>query len=141
MPDLPSDLAAIKARCEAATSGPWCFPNSMKWMRQIFRQADVDKVAHPQSGCPDHALATVHLQYCKDHSYPWEANAAFIAHAREDLPRLLARLEEMQTVLVKAAIPLEALAWSVIDELSVQSKEEIAQAVAAIHAILRDNGT
>ena len=100
MPDLVADLAAIRARCEAATPGPWCFPESMKWMRQIFRQADVDKVAHPQSGCPDHALATVHLQYCKDHSYPWEANAQFLAHARADLPLLLARLEEMREVVL-----------------------------------------
>lgn len=86
-------LEAVKARLAAATPGPWSFPERLKWMRQVFRQQDVDKVKEPHSGCPDHAIATVHLQYCKDHSYPWEENARLIAHAPTDLTHAVQVIE------------------------------------------------
>ena len=102
----PDPLAEIRARLVQVTPGPWVFPKKMKWMRQIFRQVDVDKIVDPKSGCPDHALATVHLQYCKDHSYPWEANADLIAHAPTDLAYLLTRLDVAEQVVqtVEAAM-------------------------------------
>jgi len=94
------NLDELEKLAKAATPGPWCFPENMKWMRQIFRQVDVDKVEHPRSGCPDHALATVHLQYCKDHSYPWEENARFIAACSPNvILALVARVKELEEAL------------------------------------------
>src|SRR3990167_3102093 len=118
---LSSDLAAIRARCEKATQGTSC------GCRLYFTGKYAEEIPLPTD---EGVVRGCGIERC-----------GFHACDPQTILALLARLEEMQTVLVKAAIPLEALAWSVIDELSVQSKEEIAQAVAAIHAILRDNGT
>ena len=72
---LSSDLAAIRARCEAATPGPWSALNDT-----LVRGPRGESVAV--------TLWTNHV-----------ANARLIAHAREDLPRLLIRLEEMREAL------------------------------------------
>lgn len=65
----PDDLAAIKARCEAATPGPW------EW-------ADAYMMRHEN---PD-------LRVPFD-SRKRQADRTFTAHAREDLPLVIAELE------------------------------------------------
>lgn len=81
----------IQARCQAATEGPW----------------------KPYPVSPDMIVTT----WANDHGYLWkvataelvdggearmDANAAFIAHAREDIPYLLARLAECEAALETA---------------------------------------
>ena len=70
------DLAAIEARAEAATKGPWesrDYPNDEVWDSKGIWLADVRN----------------------------EETAAFIAHAREDIPALLARVRELEAALAE----------------------------------------
>jgi hypothetical protein len=90
-------LEAIRARCEAATPGPWS-----------TRQAEnehvvaVDAVVNGDSriGC-----TTARYEFISCHGseeMPEEGrivasfNAEFVAHAREDVPALLAYIEELE---------------------------------------------
>lgn len=67
-------LAAIRARCEAATGGPW-------------------EVGHK---CE---IYTRHYQVGPIGDF-WEpADARFTAHAREDIPALLAEVERLRELL------------------------------------------
>ena len=81
MPDLASDLAAIRARCEAATLGPWVATEVLNNEKATLYRAEC--LVEP-------CIAAVHKL---------NEDAAFIAHARIDLPLLLARLEEMREAL------------------------------------------
>ena len=89
MPNLPSDLAAIRARCEAATKGPW------KWNGEGFSapsRTAIDKARGEE---------VTFLSVPLTSGSCWQEDLTFIAHAREDLPLLLARLEEMRVGLEK----------------------------------------
>lgn len=74
----PEQLAEIKARCEAATEGPWEIyvpKQSNGWARLV------------PSGDREHDIMT-----CYSCVYPLDMdknNADFIAHARQDIPALL----------------------------------------------------
>lgn len=66
------ELAAIRARAEAATPGPWApFGKQVIDSNQLFV-----------------------LQGLGDHVYQ---DADFIAHAREDIPKLLAEIKRLRT--------------------------------------------
>ena len=82
MSSLPSDLAAIRARCEAATPGPW-----EQRLGDSIKENLVADVRGLTIYGPHKAVSC-------------GAEADFIVHAREDLPRLLARLEEMREVVL-----------------------------------------
>lgn len=64
------ELTQIKERAEKATPGPW----------------------------KSHADGTVFLEHTQDIADVWTNNedAEFIAHAREDVPRLVAEVERLQ---------------------------------------------
>lgn len=71
----PVDLEPIKARCEAATPGPW------------FCDGDMDSVwsdAHPHG----HVVTD-----------PEGQDGPFIAHARTDVPALVAEVELLRAAL------------------------------------------
>lgn len=78
----PLDLDAIKARAEAATEGPWEAHalDGFEW--SVDRIGDNDD----DSG---NEVATVWVT---------GADAAFIAHARTDVPMLLAELERLRAL-------------------------------------------
>ena len=78
---LPSDLAAIRARCEKATPGRWESTDGVVWIPVQVGDEEWEQQKIADSNTHD---------------------ATFIAHARTDLPRLLARLEEMRGVLITA---------------------------------------
>lgn len=71
---------AIRARCEAATTGPWDVKTN--------RHFTVDRRAQ---GWVDGPNATCHWIGEKSRAY---YDAVFIAHARRDIPALLEALEE-----------------------------------------------
>ena len=74
----PEELKAIEARCEAAAAGPWTMRDSVwdgSWAVEGPRGFD-------QRREPFHLLIDDHY------------DAAFIAHARTDIPRLIATIEE-----------------------------------------------
>lgn len=74
---MPIDLEAIKARTDAATAGPW---------RQTDEHGVIDAGAFPaivaDCGFAENA-----------------ADAAFIAHARADVPALVAEVERLRVAL------------------------------------------
>jgi hypothetical protein len=81
MPDPKPDLAAIEARVEAATEGPWeATPND----RILSLTYPCEDVAG-QFGNKDAVVEALR-----------KADAEFIAHARTDVPALVAYARELQ---------------------------------------------
>lgn len=86
-------LQAIRARCEAATPGPW-----HEW--------HIDKAP---SGiiCDTRENGVAQTFNRIDEAYPNDgANASFIAHAREDVPTLLAEVADLRRQLVECQAEL-----------------------------------
>lgn len=78
------ELLAIESRANAATPGPWCY-------REQFIETGDD------SG----QLLGVTMQRMEDglDQLPGVDNAAFIAHARTDVPQLIAEIRRLQALL------------------------------------------
>jgi hypothetical protein len=74
-----ADLAAIAARANAATPGPWCTDNTEIYQGSEYR-ADAFWVG----------------ETCRVDGPDAPADAEFIAHARTDVPALLARVAELE---------------------------------------------
>ena len=74
MSDLTDLLDEIRDRADRATGGPW------SWASRVTVDGDSWAVFDGS----DHALAS--------NSDGWSADAEFIAHAREDVPRMVAAL-------------------------------------------------
>ena len=92
MSDLTDLLDEIQDRADEAADGPWYWASRMT--------VDGDSWAVFDGG--DHALAS--------NSDGWCADAGFIAHAREDVPRLVAALRGV----LRQADALDELAASPI---------------------------
>lgn len=78
---MQKELDAIRERAEKATPGPWWLGGN-----------DVDG---PDTGYGELRVATISNTARREQ----KANAEFIAHAREDIPRLLAEIERLQAEL------------------------------------------
>ncbi len=76
------DLEAIKARCKAATKGPWKYTYSKE-------DNEHNVILHGD----DYNDDTVLLFY--EGCQTGNADAEFIAHAREDVPALVAEVERL----------------------------------------------
>ena len=88
-----NELEAIKRRCNAATVGPWGIVElDGKWVVGIMRGGLKDRVWIEDSSCIER-----------------REDADFIAHAREDVPALLAEVERLRAILkaVKSEIENE----------------------------------
>lgn len=92
MPDLTDLLDEIQARADRATDGPW------SWASHVTVDGDPWAVFDES----DHALAS--------NRDGWAADAEFIAHAREDAPRMVAALRGV----LRQADALDELAASPI---------------------------
>lgn len=79
----PVDVAAIRERCEAATPGPWIRDPEYASVCAPARDGECVAVCSMSDGPP---------------AAGWVADAEFIAHAREDIPVLLAEIERLQAV-------------------------------------------
>jgi hypothetical protein len=84
-PLQPEELKAIEARCEAATPGPW--------VATISPDGTVAMVDHATLRLDD-ADEPLMIASC-DVIGNLDNDADFIAHARSDIPRLIATIEEM----------------------------------------------
>jgi len=101
------ELKAIKDRCEKATPGPW-YPvatddecsmnaryvgtNSRGWPRH-------DQQVGMNGERAEETIAITLLQYPRVADVAderWDENADFIAHAREDIPKLIAEVERLK---------------------------------------------
>ena len=87
---MPLDLDAIAARCAAATRGPWT------WHRRDDAPHDLnagdDSVLYPYADRWDSAALFID-----------PGDAAFIEHARDDVPALVARVRELEDALQRIA--------------------------------------
>jgi len=79
------DLDAIKKRCEAATKGPWIARH------RCFLCSNTDD-EHAGLGLDIDGLPTPMLRGMLQRG----ADAQFIAHAREDIPALVAEIMKLQ---------------------------------------------
>jgi hypothetical protein len=77
----PEELTAIRKRAEKATPGPWRY--ILDDHEELVTSVDVTD--------------TVVETYARDEES--DANIEFIAHAREDIPRLFAEIERLRTAL------------------------------------------
>jgi hypothetical protein len=101
------DLATIERRADAATPGPW----HVRLLDDDHAASLVAVATTPDTGqgerWPDFAagdlIAATLVQFpnryidCTDGR--WDENAAFIAHARHDIPRLIAEIRYLRTQL------------------------------------------
>lgn len=85
-----SHLDTIKARCAAATPGPW------------WNETGTIHAPDWRSGA-EHG-STCHPAYTfGSNGIDWEADADFIAHARSDIPAMVAEIERLQSELDQIA--------------------------------------
>ncbi|MGL5999823.1 MAG: hypothetical protein ACRC1I_25515 [Pseudomonas proteolytica] len=103
------DLEAIRARAEAATPGPW----TAMWLDDCFIEPRICKI--PANGCYD---------YNK-----FGANSQFIAHAREDVPALLAEVRRLNEKVRFQNKLLHAPVVDIFPNLTPKEKAEDAEIV------------
>lgn len=117
MPDqlTPEDLAAMKRRCEAATKGPWAWLSyGEKCYAFAVVTATQDEKHHYEQvggllvsgGSSEFCLTDergrevmVDENICESERQEGRANCQFIAHARDDMPRLVAEVERLRAAL------------------------------------------
>jgi len=131
------DLAAIRARCEAATPGPWAreeyedgdqgegptgvYPGSRG---PIVEGRTIVRYYQPKGPEDGDGVEELAEAYCNH-------DAAFIAHARTDVPALLARVEELTARLAAPAEMESADALAVRMVVDLDDHEDKEKAVAA----------
>lgn len=72
-------IAEIRARCEAASLGPWEWADDALWAVAPTDDFDDSRIIETDSG----------------YYPPRDNDRAFIAHARDDIPWLLAEIERL----------------------------------------------
>lgn len=97
----PEELDAIRARAEAATPGPWQQTADTPWGSKVILSESGEfylgvnaHTAQPTDGWSPEARAQA-VERGKNKC----ADATFIAHAREDIPRLLDEVAALQAAL------------------------------------------
>jgi hypothetical protein len=95
-----ADLEAIKRRCEAAKAGPWTWKSAT-----IGDDPPVDGNRYLSSPASEWMVigASQSTMFCDD------ADAEFIAHAREDVPALLEAVARLLSMLNDAETEVERL--------------------------------
>lgn len=83
-PMTQEQLDAIQERVDAATPGPWAVDSD-----------DPAYIIYPEKGGWD-GLVIAHVAEQDGALFPVEHNGALIAHAREDIPALLAEVERLR---------------------------------------------
>ena len=95
----PERLAEIKARCETATPGPWVHEVTS----DVQRVGPCAGFEDPYDGGGPRVVTTVIQAWRKEPGRLEDLR--FIAHARTDVPDLVAEVERLRAALVaKAAI-------------------------------------
>lgn len=83
------DVEAIEGRAEAATDGPWASVD--EWVSGIGADRTFTMIEAPSR------------YVSRDVSNGWDAD--FIAHAREDVPALIAYVRELEAALASLRAP------------------------------------
>lgn len=134
----PLDLDAIRAREAAATEGPW----SADPTGTVCADADLVPDGNGGEILPDQGPMEVAECYRNEKPGERGANAEFIAHAREDVPALLAGVERLRGLLGQTTAALNvALSLAIPragrvkdDQECIEGcREALRQAVAELH--------
>lgn len=121
-PPAAPDLAAIEARAAAATPGPWTMGRVRHERYGDFVAAFSDECdVYPPEGESGPVCATSEAEY---------ANADFIAHARADVPTLLAHVRRLTAALADSDARVASAVAAARDD-----ERERAASVAESHAI------
>lgn len=126
MKDTHPQLAAMKARAEAATGAPW---SSKNWMVAAF----------VEPGGPPIEVICYTATNNKSRTEKRQADAEFIAHARTDLPKVVACLEAVIGPLERCRDMLIKLRDS-HDLASITIQNQIDEIDAALDIINRELG-
>lgn len=108
MPDI--DLDAIEARANAATEGPWVVKHEPAWEADDVQHPDVITVGAQMWEGDDEPM-TVCLVSTDHEDDPVDVlgDAEFIAHARTDVPALVALVRAKQSWIDGAKVDMDAL--------------------------------
>ena len=100
----PKQLAEIKARVEAATPGPWEFETDsdidgfsyVEWVEHIIsKSVTIERYKHTYPG-RQYQIIIASMTENETQGKEEFANATFIAHARQDVPALVAEVERLR---------------------------------------------
>lgn len=127
------DVDAIRARAEAATSGPWTvgeqkFDRGNRWrLPVLYRWAsDEDEGPHTDQLCvveyPESGFQYPHAEGLAD--------AEFIARARKDIPALIAEVERLRKA--NARLDRDLTEEVNLRELREETADNLAHAIAAM---------
>lgn len=107
-------LAEIEARVNAATDGPW----------RVRGRDERHGPPHVVAGTPSALRATVADYKTNVADYTFQTDAEFIAHAREDIPWLLAQLASVREALADAEIAIAAAHRIVCDAAALAARSQ-----------------
>lgn len=132
------EFAAIEARAEAATGGPWKWtehrvPDLVGVVLSEFYSYDTEVIEAEHSGeCGCRSACELNLNINS-------ADAEFIAHAREDIPRPLAAVRERDDTIARAEAAVASAALKVLADFDtvMNVKGEVAYIVAEYNRALR----
>ena len=130
MSDLSKALAPIKARADAATPGPWRAGRSDMtsyggYDGEPFKNVyGPNKYEHPNipGEMVPESVARGETDLCHE-------NAAFIAHARQDIPTLIAVIEKLDAALRE----FQTCAW---DEIEGQPMARVGRTPSGLGSVL-----
>lgn len=133
------DLAAIEARCNAATPGPWRvgYATGRCTLPHVHGVGDCDyrvswwddeELHNITRDAPVGAPHGDAVKVCGNYSVEsggvvYECDAAFIAHARTDIPALLARVRELEAALDEMTAHRNAIIQSL--ELAIATERAV----------------
>lgn len=100
-------LTAIRARCEAATPGPWR-------ENEFTGSEDIHQVVPSNP-----SVLFEHGAICD--IIPSKADTRFIAHAREDVPALLDEVERLNAIIAHARIIVDEV--QLIDNTPMEARD------------------
>jgi hypothetical protein len=115
----PEEISEIEARAEAATPGPWEGSSAFRW----YPHKDVEPLIGVLGPNDENAVCWV-----PDEWDQWEANNSFIAHAREDIPKLMAEVRRQKKEITEVRGLLERArfyVWAVDNEKAYVLNERI----------------
>jgi hypothetical protein len=101
---MQPDLNAIERRAEAATKGPWSFSHGRNELAVVSDEPTLPTRSEDQVRYGDRPIADCEFGYGDD-----EANQDFIAHARTDIPALLAHVRALEAERARLREECEAL--------------------------------
>ena len=136
--DVSERLAAIRARCEAATPAPW------NW--DVEDETSMCLGTEHLEAFEGAVLVVERCETCRRQhpeyapcGWPNHADAAFIAHSREDVPWLLAENERLRAICRKALSEVRLGCSHSVEKDYRQADEHFETAERALRAALGED--